>query len=472
MTLQSALADLLARPAALPGETMARHPEFEVAIRRSQLMRVRIMLGIFPVFLCVIVFRYLWTRQEEGFLQMLALIVCVATYEALVYVLARRADRRDESLPLRFWQLNAALEALIPTLSILLIAHAGVIPGYRAVVLPLLLAYPLFIILSILSLRPSLAIISGVVSSVGYLGVVMHSRLAFDAPVDDPLPMNVLSLTPVYFLVLGGIAAAVSARIRGHVLAELHETVKRESAEHELFVAGKIQGGLLPTVEPELQDFRLAGWSRPAVQAGGDYYDWQTLPDGRVALVLADVSGHGLGPAVMAVLCRSYLRAALLQQDTLPQALAMVNTLVRDDLPDGWFITVAVAVLHPQDGRLELLSAGHGPILHYTASNGSVEMLPADAPPLGIVADLKLTTAREIHLAPGDMLALISDGFHEWPTPTRDRFGLERLRQHLASHAASEPRELIASLLATVEAFAQGTPQPDDLTAVVLKRNV
>jgi len=471
MTLQSALADLLARPAALPGEAMARHPEFEVAIRRSQLMRVRIMLCIFPVFLCVIVLRYMWTRQEEGFLQMLVLVVCVAAYEAVVYVLARRADRRDESLPLRFWQLNAALEALIPTLSILLIAHAGVIPGYRAVVLPLLLAYPLFIILSILSLRPSLAVISGVVSSLGYLGVVMHSRLAFDAPVDDPLPMNVLSLSPVYFVVLGGIAAAVSARIRGHVLAELHETVKRESAEHELFVAGKIQGGLLPTAEPDLHGFRLAGWSRPAVQAGGDYYDWQTLPDGRVVLVLADVSGHGLGPAVMAVLCRSYLRAALLQQDTLPQALAMVNTLVRDDLPDGWFITLAVAMLHPQDGRLELLSAGHGPILHYTASDGSVEMLPADAPPLGIVPDLKLSTAREIHLAPGDMLALISDGFHEWPTPTRERFGLERLRQHLANHAASEPREQIASLLATVEAFAQATPQPDDLTAVVLKRH-
>jgi len=434
-------------------------------------MRVRMMLYVFPIFLGVIILRYIWTRQEEGFLQMLVLILCVAAYESLVYVLARRAERRDESLPLGFWQLNAALEALIPTLSILLIAHAGVIPGYRAVVLPLLLAYPLFIILSILSLRPSLAIISGLVSSLGYLGVVMHSRLAFDAPLDDPLPMNVLSLSPVYFLVLGGIAAAVSARIRGHVLAELHETVKRESAEHELFVAGKIQSGLLPTVEPELPNHALAGWSRPAVQAGGDYYDWQSLPDGRVVMVLADVSGHGLGPAVMAVLCRSYLRAALLKQESLAGALAMVNTLVRDDLPDGWFITLAVAVLHPQEGKLELLSAGHGPILHYKAGTLEVDLLPADAPPVGIVEYLKLTTAREIHLAPGDMLALISDGFHEWPTPTRERFGLERLRQHVASHASSAPRELIASLLATVEASAQGTPQPDDLTAVVLKRH-
>ena len=470
MTLKSALAELLARPASLQAaDAMPRHPEFELATRRSQIIRVRVLLSVIPILALLMLARFFFTRQTEGFFQLFSLLMAFAAYQALVLVAAQRADRQDRSLPVWFWQLNAVLESLFPAVSMFAIMYSGVVDPHRVIVAPLVYGFPLGIILCILTLRPSIPLLSGIASALVYLALLLYSRWAFPSHTDDPLPLSVLLMAPPYLLILGLVGAGVAMRIRSHALAEIKETARSESFEHELFVAGRIQSGLLPTSTPAMGDFQVAGWSRPADHAGGDYYDWQILPGGRVAMVLADVSGHGIGPAVLAALCRSYLRASLLHHSSLSDAVSSVNTLVRDDLPDGWFITMAVAVVHPEKHEAELISAGHGPIFQYQAATGRVESLPADVPPLGVSMELNIAQARVLSFEPGDLLALVSDGFHEWPTPGNERYGLERLGQTLASHAAKEPQEIISNMLAEVEAFAKGSPQPDDLTALVLK---
>src|SRR6185437_2640953 len=114
----------------------------------------------------------------------------------------------------------------------------------------------------------------------------------------------------------GGILAAVVAgRIRTHVAAALREAElksKLDQVDHDLDIARSIQQDLLPAHSPILENFDVAGWNEPANETGGDYFDWQSLPDGRLAISLADATGHGIGPALVSALCRAYARANLI----------------------------------------------------------------------------------------------------------------------------------------------------------------
>ena len=471
MTLRSAIADLISPEALRSGLLGPRHPEFEVATRQSQLLRVTILLSLAPFLLAIVLGRFLLTRQWEGFIEMLILISVMMSYEVGVFIAARRAVSRDQSLPLWFWQVNAVIECLFPTLAILLLSGSGVIPPHRAIILPWVISYSIFMVLSILSLRPSISITAGVTSSLGYALLLIHSHMAFERPIDDPLPFNVLVMGVLNIMFVGVSAAWVAWRIRRHAMAEIIESARRQTIEHDLEVAGRIQQGLLPQAPPRLHGFEVAAWNRPAVHAGGDFYDWITLPDGRVALVLADVSGHGLGPALLAALCRSYLRAALAQHDDLKKALLLVNGLLAEDLPDGWFITTVLAVLHGEEGTVELLSAGHGPNLIYHAAEKRFDIFPADVPPLGVFSTLPPDAGRRIKLEVGDLLILMSDGFHEWPADDGQRFGVDRLQQSIQDAAQDTAEDVIHKMLHDVEAFVQASPQPDDLSAVVLKRS-
>lgn len=219
-----------------------------------------------------------------------------------------------------------------------------------------------------------------------------------------------------------------------------------------------------------LEGFELAGWNRSADETGGDYFDWLTLPDGRVAISMGDVSGHGIGPALIVAVCRAYFRASASSGEGLAAIVDRVNGLLRADLPPDRFITLVAGLLDPATASLELFSAGHGPILFYEAARGVVHSAPADDIPLGVARGLD-GLARTIRFAPGDMLALITDGLHEWASPSGEHYGLERLSAALHRHAALAPDALIAALCAEVEVFAAGTEQQDDLTAVVLKRS-
>lgn len=471
MTLRSAIADLISPEALRSGLLGPRHPEFEVATRQSQLLRVSILLSLAPFLIAIVVGRFLLTREWEGFIEMLSLVAIMMAYQISVLVAARRAAARDQSLPLWFWQLNSIIECLFPTLAMLLLSGSGVIPPHRAVILPWVISYSVFMVLSILSLRPSISITAGITSSVGYALLLLYSHLAFEPPVDDPLPPNVLVMGVLNLMFVGVAAAWVAWRIRRHAMAEIIETARRQNIEHDLEVAGRIQQGLLPQQLPEVPGFEVAAWNRSAVHAGGDFYDWITLPDGRVALVLADVSGHGLGPALLAALCRSYLRAALIQHEDLGRALNLVNTLLSDDLPDGWFITTVIAALNAEDGTVELVSAGHGPNLRYQPEGNRFEAYPADSPPLGVLKALPLGVGRRFKLEAGDMLVLVSDGFHEWPAADGQRFGIERLQRSIASAVRYPPELIIRAMLADVEESVGNSPQPDDLTAVVIKRS-
>ncbi|MHC4266138.1 MAG: cache domain-containing protein [Planctomycetota bacterium] len=248
------------------------------------------------------------------------------------------------------------------------------------------------------------------------------------------------------------------------------ETANRARMEQDLEIARSIQQGLLPRQLLEIEGFDIAGWNQPADQTGGDYFDWQETLDGRVAISLADVTGHGIGPALVTAVCRAYSRANISTETDLGMVIDRINNMLVEDLPTERFVTFVVALLDPTNSKVQLLSAGHGPILLYTASDDRIQDFDADDIPLGLAPNVGYGPAKEIMLAGGDMLVLITDGFFEWTNADREMFGLERLQETIRKYKDLPAKEIISKLYKEVVKFTRGTKQQDDLTAVILKR--
>ncbi|MCP3905972.1 MAG: SpoIIE family protein phosphatase [Planctomycetes bacterium] len=263
----------------------------------------------------------------------------------------------------------------------------------------------------------------------------------------------------------------MTADLRAHVDTIASERASREKIERDLDLARDIQRGLLPKTEPDLPGFDLAGWNQAADKTGGDYFDWLELGDGRIILTLADVTGHGIGPALIVAVCRAYMRASASDhQADLAEAMSRVNDLLHADMPEGRFVTAAVGILDAQRNTMTLVSAGQAPMLFYEARTGTVESWDADVLPLGIMPDVEFEDAREIAFEPGDVLVLTTDGFFEWANDAGELYGTDRLEEFVRTHHQLTSDELIATLHQSVLAHADGTEQADDLTALVIRR--
>ncbi|MBK7404583.1 MAG: SpoIIE family protein phosphatase [Phycisphaerales bacterium] len=244
-----------------------------------------------------------------------------------------------------------------------------------------------------------------------------------------------------------------------------------QKVERDLDLARDIQRGLLPRSAPAAAGFEIAGWNQPADQTGGDFYDWIALPDHRIAFTLADVTGHGIGPALIVAVYRAYMRASTsLGSAHLADALRHVNNLLCDDIPDNRFITTVVGVLDSDLARVTMISAGHGPLYFYRAATGEIDRWNADVMPLGLVSDMDFRPAREVDFAPGDMLFVVTDGFFEWAGPEGEQFGLGRLEAFIREHQHLDGEAFIQALYQAVLAHAAGEPQSDDLTALMIRR--
>ena len=257
-----------------------------------------------------------------------------------------------------------------------------------------------------------------------------------------------------------------------NLLGKLAEQAEREKNRltRDLEIARDIQRNLLPKATPEIPGYQIAGWSEAADETGGDYFDWLQLSDGRLVVSIADAAGHGIGSALLVTVCRAYFRAATHVDVAIEQAVTRVNDLIVLDMPAGRFVTLALCMLDPQQNSLNLYSAGHGPVLFYHASQARMLAFDADNLPLGLFSPMIASAARILIFEPGDILLLITDGFFEWHNPEGEEFGIQRLQQFIATHHDLEPSAIIRTLHEEVLAFACGTAQADDLTAVIIKR--
>ncbi|MCH8964930.1 MAG: SpoIIE family protein phosphatase [Planctomycetes bacterium] len=250
----------------------------------------------------------------------------------------------------------------------------------------------------------------------------------------------------------------------------MQEYAEKQKLERDLDLARQIQRGYLPHENPRVPGFEIAGWNKPADQTGGDAFDFIPTDDGRLGLLIADATGHGVGPALMVAECRALLRGLASITVDLTQIMAKANEVLFEDLQDGRFVTVCLAFLDSETSTISHLSAGHGPLIHYVAADDRFVELPAATLPLGITKNLPAGPAPDIVLGPGDLFILITDGFFEWIRAGGEQFGLKRLYEVIRSNRQLACSEIIERLHRAVVEFGQGTPQEDDLTAIVVKK--
>ncbi len=259
-------------------------------------------------------------------------------------------------------------------------------------------------------------------------------------------------------------------RLRDYLHKFEKATQEKQHIVSQLQIAREIQIALLPKDPPKAEGYDIAGWSEAADEAGGDFYDWVADPSGRIILSVADVTGHGIGPAIMASVCRAYARATIKAQPPLEPMITRLNALMASDLSDSRFVTYFSAIFDPSANALTFVSAGHGPVLIYRAATGATEEAHVHGVPLGVVADFTFEPDTITTLAPGDVVLMASDGFWEYPNPAHQLFGVERLKASLSKAAGLSASAIIDQIRADVASFVGDVVQPDDMTAVVIKR--
>jgi len=262
-------------------------------------------------------------------------------------------------------------------------------------------------------------------------------------------------------------AQAAVALQRDRLLVHL---VEKKEIEHDLRLAREIQQGLLPRAAPSVPGYDVAGWSRPADETGGDCYDFLPLADGRLAVTVADASGHGVGPALMIAETRALLRAVAGPGAEAAAVLTRVNQLLCADLDDGRFVTAFFGLLDPARHRLDYASAGQSPLLWYDGGRQKVRASGATGMPLGLNDAVQIPAAPPVEFRPGDVGVLLTDGFHEAENPAREQFTVERLVDVIVAQAGRTAEDIVAALATAVEQFRGDAPQKDDMTVVVVKR--
>lgn len=451
---------------------------FRLAELRSECVRVGVLLGVLGGVLALVLVRgtvSLANGQRGTVWPFVALLGVAIAYEAAWLAYIRRALRLDQTVTAKGWRASLLVECLLPTLALILGGHTAGVGPERALTSPAADVYFLLIILSTLHLDPGLSRIGGVFCAAAYAAASSYVFLVFPLPgAAERSLVYLTSFSYIGLLLLGGFAAgSVANQIRLHVLAALHDALNQAKVaqlQHDLGIARSIQQGLLPKSAPRIEGFDIAGWNQPADETGGDYFDWQQVDDGRLMVTVADVTGHGIGPAICMAACRAYARAIFAAESDLRSAFESLNRHLCEDLPSEKFVTLAAGLLDPQDATLELISAGHGPLLLYLSAEGRFRSYDAQGLPLGLMPKAGYSLPHTLKFGPGDILILITDGFIEWMNPEGQEFGQKRVREIICANCNSSAATIISKLHASVREFAASTPQNDDLTALIIKR--
>jgi phosphoserine phosphatase RsbU/P len=255
----------------------------------------------------------------------------------------------------------------------------------------------------------------------------------------------------------------------------IEERLVKLKLQHDLTIAREIQQNVLVRRLPRCTGYSLSVFSQPADDTGGDIYDLIRLEpksdSSPLLLVLADAAGHGIGPALSVTQFRAMLRIGLRLAADMDTLIHHINQQLLEDLPEDRFITAFVGVLDPMTHQVHYHAAGQGPLLHYRAADRQVLWRDPSTMPLGMFRDIDTTPTPPIVMAPGDLLALLTDGFYEYQDEAGQVFGKERVGELIHRLHQRPVSEILASLLAEVRAFAGKAPQIDDLTALLVKRD-
>jgi len=268
--------------------------------------------------------------------------------------------------------------------------------------------------------------------------------------------------------VLSGVTAPAGLAVEN---AQLHEDqLKQQVLQRDLQMARRVQLGFLPSAPPEVPGYHFFDYYDAAYEVGGDYHDYIELPDGRLAIIVADVSGKGISAALLTAKLSAEMRFCLATESTPAAAVTKLNNVF---CQGGWedrFITMILMVLNPPSGEVTLVNAGHMPPLA-RLGNQPVGMPGSENAglPIGVTEDFDYDS-YQLRLEPGDSLAAFTDGFSEAMNANEDLYGLEQLEARFADPVSSLS-DLGRHILEDVKRHVAGHPQSDDMCLVCVGRD-
>ncbi|MGA3040563.1 MAG: SpoIIE family protein phosphatase [Bryobacteraceae bacterium] len=282
--------------------------------------------------------------------------------------------------------------------------------------------------------------------------------------VDSPNMFRAFTKDDLSLLTVMANVAAI--RIEHARLSEVEEMERRMARDLEQ--AAEIQRGALPGPAPQVAGADLAGYNAPCRTVGGDYYDFFTYPNGRVAMVLGDVSGKGMPASLMMMGLQARVQVLADEPRDLAAVINRLNKITCQSCPSNRFITFFFCVLDPSTGELAYCNAGHNPPVIVRA-NGAVEYLDGGGPVLGILSIANYSEYRA-KLERGDALAIYSDGVTEANNAKEEEFGDERFAEVLTANRQKSAAEIVAAVNQALTEFAAGSPPADDITLIVARR--
>jgi serine phosphatase RsbU (regulator of sigma subunit)/anti-sigma regulatory factor (Ser/Thr protein kinase) len=266
---------------------------------------------------------------------------------------------------------------------------------------------------------------------------------------------------------LAALAQQVATIIKNFITHQ--KLISEERLSRELEIAAEIQESLLPTKLPQVGGISMAVSSIPASEVGGDFYDFITIDDRHLTLVIGDVSGKGVPAAMLTSVTRTMLRVEATRGEPPEKIIDQANSVLYQDLSRAdSFVTVFVATIDTFESKLTYASAGHTPSLLWRAETREIELLKATSPPIGII-DSQGNNSRTVDLYPGDTLVFYTDGITEAHSPNNDLFGLNRLIYIVESRAKDPPEVLQQYIQSEVVNFWRHASGRDDATLLIVK---
>jgi sigma-B regulation protein RsbU (phosphoserine phosphatase) len=248
-----------------------------------------------------------------------------------------------------------------------------------------------------------------------------------------------------------------------------HEYMEKQKMEEQLNLARDIQRHLWPRHLPNLPGYSIIGQSKPALEVGGDYYDFIPLDDGKFAFVIGDVSGKGVGAGLIMATLRATLRTQFAQHTDIDRAIQLVNKAVTNDTRPTEFVTMFLAILDPVTHVLTYVNAGHNPP-YIVDEDGTLTELNAGGPVVGILHPM-IFESRSVEMKPGSVLLLYTDGVTEAENAAGDQFEEAALQAFLKEHISDTIDGIHKNLMNAIEAFQGDADQADDITIIFLKRD-
>jgi phosphoserine phosphatase RsbU/P len=240
-----------------------------------------------------------------------------------------------------------------------------------------------------------------------------------------------------------------------------------------LALAAEVQKSLLPTNQPDINGFDIAGKSKSCDEIGGDYFDFimQGQSKGTVNVVIGDITGHGVDAALFMTTARGFLRMRAAQPGNAAQIITDMNQhLSKDVFESGRFMTLFFISLNPNSGSLQWVRAGHDPAIVYDPETDTFENLMGKGAALGVDDKLSYSEQAYTNLTEKKIIVLGTDGIWESIGPKGDMFGKKRLKDIIRDNAEKDAKSIVESVFKSIQEFTVGQRPIDDITLVIIKR--